>query len=60
MNSPFRKLTDAEFRQLTPSEKRAYADELMKQAKAIRDAEFEKSAQPRKRPSSRNGGVRSS
>jgi hypothetical protein len=48
MDKPFRRLTDAEFQQLTPLEKRAYVDEAMKLAEAMRDAELVKSAQPRK------------
>ena len=51
-NKPFRRLTDAEFRQLTPEEKHTY----VRQAEAMREAEFAKFARPRKpRPSPRNG-----
>jgi hypothetical protein len=52
MDKPFRRLTDVEFRQLSPTEKHAY----MKQAEAMRDAEFARFARPRKpQPSPANG-----
>ena len=50
MDKPFRKLTDSEFRPLTPAEKRAYTDEAMKRDEAIRDAEFARSSKRRQKP----------
>jgi hypothetical protein len=55
MDKPFRKMTDSEFRQLTPAEKRAYTDEAMKRDEAICDAEFARTKRrQRPRRSTRN------
>ena len=49
MDKPFLRLKDAEFRQLSPAEKRAYTDEAMKRDEAMRDAEFARSSKRRQK-----------